>query len=80
MVFPAAGSWDYVIDDGFTREHTYPPVRIGDGVAAPAGAVAHAGEDGGGPWLALGVAGAAALLLAALVAALVRRGPAPARG
>ncbi len=80
VVFPAAGSWDYVIDDGFTREHTYPPVRIGDAGAAPAGAAAHAGEDGGGPWLALGIAGAAALLLAGLVAALVRRGPAPARG
>ena len=78
VVFPAAGSWDYVIDDGFTREHTYPPVRIGDAGAALA-AAADAG-DSGGPWLALGIAGAAALLLAGLVAALVRRGPAPARG
>jgi hypothetical protein len=33
--FPQAGRWSYVIDDGFTMRHSYPPVQIG-AVGAPA--------------------------------------------
>lgn len=28
VVFPRAGTWRWTIWDGFTREHTYAPVRI----------------------------------------------------
>ena len=28
VVFPRAGVWRWTIWDGFSREHTYPPVRI----------------------------------------------------
>jgi hypothetical protein len=38
VVFPSAGTWDYVVEDGFTKTHTFPPVRVhaGEAVAAPA--------------------------------------------
>jgi len=28
VVFPSAGTWTWKIDDGFTRVHTYAPVRV----------------------------------------------------
>jgi hypothetical protein len=75
--FPAAGRYEYLVDDGFGnmgREgHTYPPVQIG-GVAAPASAPAAPpapAPDGGVNWLG-------ALLAAGLLAALalvLRRHP-----
>jgi hypothetical protein len=37
VTFPRAGTWRYVVDDGFSRRHGYPPVRIEAG-AAPAAA------------------------------------------
>jgi hypothetical protein len=66
VVFPTAGEWNYVVDDGFIsgHPHTYPAVQID---AAPAVATS---ADGGGPnllWLLPGLAlllAAAALLLA----------------
>jgi hypothetical protein len=65
VVFPAAGRWNYEVDDGFVPPtHTYPAVQIG---GAPAAATS---ADDGGPnllWLVPGIA----LLLAA--AALVLR-------
>jgi hypothetical protein len=73
VVFPADGSWDYVIDDGFSRQHTYAPVQIGAGTAVPAG-----GGDDGARWIPLVAAGAFMLLLGGLAGALLRRGPAPA--
>jgi hypothetical protein len=81
VVFPAAGTWDYVIDDGFTQRHTYPAVRIGDATTAAAGAGTPASDDET-PWLPLAVAGVAALVLLGLVGAMVRQGrysPSPRR-
>lgn len=34
VTFPRAGTWRYVVDDGFTARHGYPPVRIDAGAAA----------------------------------------------
>ena len=28
VAFPSAGTWRYVVDDGFTMTHTFPPVRV----------------------------------------------------
>ena len=79
-VFPEAGTWRYAIDDGFTRRHEYPPVRISDGApapalaAAPAAPVAAATDDGGPPWFALAAALLAGLAAAGLVLVVQRRG------
>jgi hypothetical protein len=49
VTFPHAGSWTYVIDDGFTARHPYPAVAIGgDAGGAGAAAAGRAGNDGGG--------------------------------
>ncbi|MDP1849583.1 MAG: hypothetical protein Q8K79_17490 [Solirubrobacteraceae bacterium] len=64
VTFPRAGTWRYTIDDGFTMRHPYPPVQIGDGAGAAAGA---SGQRDGGGGLALdrlGLAGLAGLLAA----------------
>ncbi len=84
VVFPTAGTWTYVVDDGFTQTHTFAPVRITAGVAEatpvaaarPHAPVAAAG--GGGPdlVLAFGAALAAGLLVGALVLLVRRRGSA----
>jgi len=64
--FPAAGTWRYVVDDGFTARHTYPPVQIG---AAAGGGAAIAYDR-----LALAaLAGIAAAGLALLVPRRRRR-------
>jgi hypothetical protein len=70
-VFPTPGAWEYVVDDGFSRRHTYPPVTIGD-ASAPA---APAAAGGGFPWLPLGAAMLAGLLVAGGARALQRRAP-----
>ncbi|MEA2222277.1 MAG: hypothetical protein QOH83_653 [Solirubrobacteraceae bacterium] len=60
VMFPGAGTWRYVVDDGFTARHSYPAVRIG----------ARAADDVGGGGLAVGrllLAGLAGLAAAALV-------------
>jgi hypothetical protein len=82
VIFPAAGTWRYVVDDGFSLTHEFAPVRIGAGsaeppaepaAAQPPAAPADAG-DAVGPDLAAAFAAAlAAGLLAALGAMLVRR-------
>lgn len=33
VTFPRAGTWRYVVDDGFTARHSYPPVQIAAGRA-----------------------------------------------
>ena len=38
VTFPRAGTWSYVVDDGFSARHSYPPVRVGDGGGATASA------------------------------------------
>jgi hypothetical protein len=79
--FPSSGRFEYVIDDGYSQRHTFPPVTVGDGggsepVAAPAANTAPApgGDDEGSLPLALAVAAGAGLLTAWLVMiALSRR-------
>jgi len=90
VTFPRAGRWRYVIDDGFTARHPYPPVQIGGG-GGEAAAGASAGDrdpDGGGlAFDRLGLAALAALAAAGLVLVPGRmrsrraaRGPAAATG
>jgi hypothetical protein len=77
VTFPHAGTWHYVVDDGFTARHPYPAVTIGaGGGSAAASAAAARPTDGGDGGLALdriGLAGLAALGVAA-GALLVPRG------
>ena len=65
--FPTAGTWRYVVDDGFTARHSYPPVRIA------AGAAAGTGTGGGLAGGRLALAALAGLAAAGLVLALPRR-------
>jgi YtkA-like protein len=88
VAFPSAGTWRYVVDDGFTAKHDYPPVEIGEAgkeaagdlvavanaaAATPPGPGATASEDDGPNYLLALAAAAAAGLLAALAAAFVQR-------
>jgi hypothetical protein len=96
VVFESAGTWNYVVDDGFAAQHSFKPVRVvGEGkegadeavavantaAAAPAGG--GSGGDDGPDWLLaiLGAAGAA-LVAGGGVALLQRRrgGTGPAAG
>lgn len=63
--FPRAGTWRYVVDDGFTMRHSYPPVQI-DGGGAPA--------DGSGATVAFGAL-ALAVLAGLAAAGLMLRWP-----
>ena len=74
-VFPEAGRWTYVVDDGFSRVHDYPAVTIGGPATAPASA---AGD--GFPWSALLVSLLAGLAAVGLVTVLRRRRDRPALG
>jgi len=87
VVFPSAGEWAYLVDDGFTQVHELGSVRIGAGSGAavpppPARTAKPAPPDDGVTLPgALGIAAAAGLLAALLAAALRRRGaPRPAEG
>jgi hypothetical protein len=79
VVFPSAGEWTYLVDDGFTQVHELGSVRIGAGsdasTAAPAPARAKPSPPDDGVTLAgaLGIAAAAGLLAALAAAALRRR-------
>ena len=66
VIFPDAGDYTYVVDDGFVGAvHTFPPVTIGATAAAGSGGAV---DDGGGvPWPVI-VLAAAALAAAALAA------------
>lgn len=65
VTFPRAGRWRYVVDDGFTAQHPYPPVQIGGGAAtATAGSSAGAGDGGGLALDRLALAGLAGLAAA----------------
>jgi hypothetical protein len=82
VVFPSAGSWRYVVDDGFSARHSFGPVRVTESGASAkvplAAAVPRAGDgdDGGESWgLALAAALAAGLIAAGLVVLLQRRPP-----
>ncbi len=72
--FPRGGEWRYVIDDGFTGRHPYPPVQIGGGGAAAVGADTVAGGGGGGvAFDRLGLAALAGLAAAGLALWPARR-------
>ena len=75
VVFPAPGIWRYVVDDGFSSTHTFPPVRVGN--AKDEIAPVEAASTGGGPDIPLALAAAAVAGLAAGVAgrAIRRAGP-----
>jgi hypothetical protein len=73
----SAGKYTYEVDDGFSQVHGYPPVGIGTerrvvDKAPATEQTAGPGEDDG-PWLALGAALAAGLLVAGAVALRARR-------
>jgi hypothetical protein len=83
VVFPSAGRWRYVVDDGFTMTHTFPPADVLAGgavgrpvksAAAGGGAPADASDGGLEVPLALMVA-ATGLALVVGGAALRRRRP-----
>ena len=71
VVFPSAGRWEYVVNDDFSRTHTFKPITI-SGDAAASGAT---DGDGGGfsvPWT---IVGSAAILLALVAMFLIARRP-----
>ena len=74
VTFPQAGRWRYVVDDGFTAQHPYPPVQIGAGAAtATAGSSAGDGDGGGLALDRLGLAALAGLAAAGVAFAPPRR-------
>ena len=77
VVFPENGRYEYVIDDGYSQRHTFPPVTVeaGDGDPAPAAplAASSTGDEGSSVPLALVLAGGAGLLAAWLVLMLLSR-------
>jgi len=75
VTFPRAGQWRYVIDDGFTGNHPYPPVQIGARGAGAATAAGARADDGGGAvaFDRLGLAALAGLAAAGLVVVPARR-------
>jgi hypothetical protein len=75
VAFPRAGEWEYVVDDGFSQRHSYPPVQIGEAAtAAPAAALS--ADETAPIWQAMAAALAAGLLAAGLTVAVQRRRPA----
>ncbi|HEV2873738.1 MAG TPA: FixH family protein [Thermoleophilaceae bacterium] len=93
VVFASAGTWRYVVDDGFAARHSYPAVQVGKGgkraatepvaaINAAAAAPPSAGDDGPNVLLALGAAAVAALAAGLGAAYLQRRrgGTSPAEG
>jgi hypothetical protein len=71
VVFPARGTWHYVVDDDFSATHTFPPVRVGNGEddSAPV----EASSTGGGPDIPLALAVAVAAGVAAGLAGRAMR-------
>jgi hypothetical protein len=84
VVFPESGRYEYVIDDGYSQRHTFPPVTVGDGGGDPVPSPAPADrppaaqaptDDGSSVPLALVLAAGVGLLTAWLVLMqLSRRG------
>jgi hypothetical protein len=79
VVFPTKGTWEYTINDGFSRTHTFKPIAIGDAPAAairsdrePAPAPAGDSSSFSVPWT---VAGSVAILLAIAALFLIARRP-----
>jgi YtkA-like len=94
VVFESAGEWAYVVDDGFTGQHSFKPVQVvadGKGRTTEAVALANAaaavpppdatGGDDGPDWLLAALGAAVAALVAGGGMALLQRrrgGPGPA--
>jgi hypothetical protein len=84
VVFPSRGRFEYVIDDGYSQRHTFPPVVVGGEGAQPAAAPARAApaapepgrEEGGSLPLALALAIGAGFLTAWIALMLMSRRPA----
>ena len=72
VTFPSAGRWTYTVHDGFSREHSYPPVQIRTEGASGA-PVLSAGNDEGSLWPPLAAALAAGIGAAGLTSVLRRR-------
>lgn len=68
VTFPHAGTWRYVVDDGFTARHSYPPVQIGAGAAASV-----ASDDAALAYDRLALAALAGIAAAGLARLLPRR-------
>jgi hypothetical protein len=66
VTFPRAGTWRYVVDDGFTARHPYPPVQIA-GNGAGASTVGDRDDGGGLAYGRIGLALLAAVAAAALI-------------
>jgi hypothetical protein len=75
VVFPRAGVYEYVVDDGFSQRHSYPPVRIAGAGVTPA---PRSQDAEAFPWLAFLAAVIAGTLAAGVTAAVQRRRSAPA--
>jgi hypothetical protein len=76
VVFPESGRYRYVIDDGYSQRHTFPPVTVGDGGDDPVPSLAAAAapaDDGPSVPLALVLAAGVGLLVAWLVLMLLSR-------
>jgi hypothetical protein len=83
VVFPAAGTWRYSVNDGFTQTHTFAPVAIGSSKPVPipgsptdtpaTATKTPTTSSGGNVGAALAAAVGAGLLAAALAFALLRR-------
>jgi YtkA-like len=88
VAFPSAGTWRYVVDDGFAAQHDYPPVEVGTGgkksatepvavantaAATPPSSGSAASDDDGPSYLLALVAAAVAALAAGFGAALLQR-------
>jgi len=65
VTFARAGTWRYVVDDGFTARHSYPPVTVERPTTAVA-AASGGGGDGPAPWPFAAAVVATGLLVAGL--------------
>lgn len=64
VVFPESGRYEYVIDDGYSQRHTFPPVTVGDGGGDPVPSPAPAAADRSSVPLAAVLAAGVGLLTA----------------
>jgi hypothetical protein len=72
--FPSAGTWRYVVDDGFSARHGYPPVRIGTAAGPQGAGVAVADASGAAiAYDRLALAALAGIAAAGLALLLPRR-------
>lgn len=65
--FPEAGTWSYVVDDGFSARHAYPPVQIDGAASATTGGASALAHD------RIALAALAGIAVAGLALLLPRR-------